>query len=68
MFDFVIESPQSASVMTPMEQREATRNVMAIQLALYAQMAQPQPDAELSPEQLNSMLFFAAQITEMVEA
>jgi hypothetical protein len=68
MFDFVIESPQSASVMTPMEQREATRNVMAIQLALYAQMAQPQPDAALSPEQVESMLFFAAQITEMVEA
>ena len=68
MFDFVIESPQSASVMTPMEQREATRNVMAIQLALYAQMSQPQPDAALSPEQVESMLIFAAQITEMVEA
>ena len=68
MFDFVIESPQTASVMTPMEQREATRNVMAIQLALYAQMSQPQPDAALSPEQVESMLFFAAQITEMVEA
>ena len=68
MFDFVIESPQTASVMTPMEQREATRNVMAIQLTLYAQMARPQPDAALSPEQVESMLIFAAQITEMVEA
>ena len=68
MFDFVIESPQSASVMTPMEQREATRNVMAIQLALYAQMARPQADAALSPEQVESMLIFAAEITETVEA
>jgi|TARA_Y100001951_G_C11194099_1_gene213243 hypothetical protein len=68
MFDFVLDSPQSASVMTPMEQRAATRNVMAIQLALYAQMAQPQPDAALSPEQVEAMFLFAAQITEMVEA
>jgi len=68
MFDFVIESPEAASVMTPMEQRAATRNVMAIQLALYAQMAQPQPDAALSPEQVEAMFLFAAQITEMVEA
>jgi len=68
MFDFVIESPEAASVMTPMEQRAATRNVMAIQLALYAQMAQPQPDAPLSPEQVEAMFLFAAQITETVEA
>ena len=68
MFDFVIESPETASVMTPMEQRAATRNVMAIQLALYSQRAQPQSDAALSPEQVEAMLVFAAEITETVEA
>jgi len=31
-------------------------------------MAQPQPDAALSPEQVEAMFLFAAQITEMVEA
>ena len=68
MFDFVIDSPETFRVMTPMEQREATRNVMAVQLALHAQMAQPQPDAALSPEQVEAMLVFAAEITEMAEA
>ena len=68
MFDFVLESSASNRTMTPMEERAATRNVMAIQLALYAQMAQSQPDAALSPEQVEAMLVFAAQITETVEA
>jgi len=68
MFDFVLDSPETTRVMTPMEQRAATRNVMAIQLALYAQMAQSQPDAALSPEQVEAMLVFAAEITDTVEA
>ena len=68
MFDFTLESPETVAAMTPMEERAATRNVMAIQLALYAQMAQSQPDAALSPEQVEAMLVFAAEITETVEA
>ena len=68
MFDFTLESPETVAAMTPMEQNAATHNVLVIQLALHAELVRTRTDAALSPEQVEAMLVFAAEITDTVEA
>ena len=68
VFDFVIDSPETVHLLTPMEQRATTRNVMAIHLALHSQMTQTQVDAPLTAAEVEAMLLFAAQIVTGAEA
>ena len=68
MFDFILESPETISALTPMERRAETRNVLAIQLTIQAELSTAQPDAELSPEQIDGLLAFAAETTQSAEA
>jgi hypothetical protein len=68
MFDFILESPETISALTPMERRAETRNVFAIQLTIQAELSKAQPDAELSPEQIDGLLAFAAETTQSAEA
>jgi hypothetical protein len=68
MFDFILESPETISTLTPMEQRAETRNVFAIQLTIQAELSKAQPDAGLSTEQIDGLLAFAAEITQSAEA
>ena len=51
-----------------MERRAETRNVFAIQLTIQAELSKAQPDAELSPEQIDGLLAFAAETTQSAEA
>jgi|7_EtaG_2_1085326.scaffolds.fasta_scaffold238262_2 hypothetical protein len=68
MFDFTLESPETVAAMTPMEQNAATHNVLAIQLALHAELARTRTDAALTTDEQDAMLVFAAEITESAEA
>ena len=68
MFDFTLESPETVAAMTPMEQNAATHNVMAIQLALHAELARIRTDETLTTDERAAMLVFAAEITESAEA
>jgi hypothetical protein len=68
MFDFILESPETISALTPMERRADVCNVFAIQLTIQAELSKAQPDAGLSPEQIDGLLAFAAEITQSAEA
>ena len=68
MFDFTLESSETVAAMTPMEQNAATHNVLAIQLALHAELARTRTDAALTTDEQDAMLVFAAEITESAEA
>jgi len=68
MFDFILDSPQTVAALTPMEQRSATRNILAIQLSLYGELTRARTDAALTDEEQSGMLVFAAEITERAEA
>jgi hypothetical protein len=68
MFDFTLASPETVAALTPMEQRSATRNILAIQLALYGELTRARTDEALTTDEQSAMLVFAAEITESAEA
>ena len=68
MFNFTLESSKTVATLTPMEQRSATRNILAIQLALYGELTRDRTDAALTTEEQDAMLVFAAEINETAEA
>ena len=68
MFDFTLESPETVAAMTPMEQNAAIHNVLAIQLALHAELVRTRTDAALTTDEQAAMLVFAAEITEPAKA
>jgi hypothetical protein len=68
MFNFTLESPKTVAALTPMEQRSATRNILAIQLALYGELTRARTDEALTTDEQDAMLVFAAEINETAEA
>ena len=68
MFDFATASAEDASSLTPLEQQEEACNVMILQLALYAELVKPHPDAPLSPEERQTIFLVASNTSPVGEA